>query len=156
MGVSGSGKTTLGKALASFLDCLFLEGDAFHSKRNKDKMKKGIPLNDKDRLPWLKSINKALIEQRKSAVVLACSALKESYRKLLMDQLPIDKVVWVALHCEYALLEQRMKSRTHFMPVSLLKSQLKTLEPLQNAIQLNSSQSVDKLITQLKPYLNEK
>lgn len=156
MGVSGSGKTTLGKALASYLGCSFLEGDQYHSEANKNKMKKGEPLSDADRLPWLKAINAALLEKRKSTVVLTCSALKESYRQILMDQLPSDSLLWVFLSCNINLLKQRMKSRVHFMPVSLLQSQLDTLESPQYAVHLNSSQPLDELIRQLKPYLNEK
>ena len=156
MGVSGSGKTTLGKALASSLGFLFLEGDQYHSEANKNKMKKGHPLNDNDRLPWLKAINAAILEKRKSQVVLACSALKESYRKILLNQLPNDSVIWVYLHCEFNLLKKRMESRSHFMPVSLLQSQLDALEPPQNAIYLNSSQPVNELIQQLKPYIDGK
>ncbi len=155
MGVSGSGKTTLGKALAKTLDCTFLEGDAFHSVANKDKMKKGTPLTDEDRLPWLKKINTVLKQGSEKPMVLACSALKNEYRKQLSEQLPHNAILWVYLNGEFSELKKRMEKRNHFMPSSLLQSQLETLEPPKEAIKLDCSLSIEVMIQQLKSHLDE-
>jgi carbohydrate kinase (thermoresistant glucokinase family) len=116
MGVSGCGKTTLGKVLASTYNYTFLEGDDFHSQENKKKMNNGIPLNDTDRLPWLKQINACLKNHLGTNTVLACSALKKKYRQLLSDDLPRDSILWVYLDTDIAVLQERMENRTHFMP----------------------------------------
>lgn len=155
MGVSGCGKTTLSKALATAFNYEFLEGDAFHSAENKKKMKNGIPLTDQDREPWLMSINQTLQKKQEKKRVLACSALKNKYRLLLSKQLPKQSVLWVYLHCEFSVLKKRMETRNHFMPVALLQSQLDALEPPKDAVVLNSSVPLEKMIQQLKPHLNE-
>lgn len=155
MGVSGCGKTTLGKVLASTYNYTFLEGDDFHSQENKKKMNNGIPLNDTDRLPWLKQINACLKNHLGTNTVLACSALKKKYRQLLSDDLPRDSILWVYLHTDIAVLQERMENRTHFMPAGLLQSQLDTLEPPKEGIKLDSSLPIKQMIDQLKPYLNE-
>ena len=153
MGVSGCGKTTLGKALADFLEHFFLEGDAFHSKENIEKMKRGTPLNDYDRIPWLKELNKEILESGKTGVVVACSALKERYRSDLSKGIISEKILWVYLHSDLNNLKKRLEKRTHFMPASLLKSQLEILEVPGNAIHLEASLTTKKQINQLKPYL---
>jgi len=155
MGVSGSGKTTLGKAIAKKFDYNFLEGDGFHSEANKQKMKKGIALTDEDRIPWLRKINQKLQKKQGERIVLACSALKKKYRKLIRDKLASETILWIHLHCKYSILKSRMKNRNHFMPITLLKSQLETLEPPKKALIINSSLAIGKMIDQLKPYLNE-
>jgi gluconokinase len=155
MGVSGSGKTTLGNAIAKKFNYVFLEGDAFHSELNKEKMKKGIPLTDQDRLPWLIKINQTLQSKKGVKIVLACSALKENYRELLQQKLAQKTVLWVYLKSEFSVLKKRMENRDHFMPVSLLKSQLETLEAPKKAITIDSSLSIEKMIYQLKPHLYE-
>ena len=155
MGVSGSGKTTLGNAIAEKFNYVFLEGDAFHSELNKEKMKKGIPLTDQDRLPWLIKINQTLQSKKGVKIVLACSALKEDYRELLQQKLAQKTVLWVYLKSEFSVLKKRMENRDHFMPVSLLKSQLETLEAPKKAITIDSSLSLEKMIYQLKPHLYE-
>lgn len=155
MGVSGSGKTTLGNAIAEKFNYVFLEGDAFHSELNKEKMKKGIPLTDQDRLPWLIKINQTLQSKKGVKIVLACSALKENYRELLQQKLAQKTVLWVYLKSEFSVLKKRMENRDHFMPVSLLKSQLETLEAPKKAITIDSSLSLEKMIYQLKPHLYE-
>ena len=155
MGVSGSGKTTLGNAIAKKFNYVFLEGDAFHSELNKEKMKKGIPLTDQDRLPWLIKINQTLQSKKGVKIVLACSALKEDYRELLQQKLAQKTVLWVYLKSEFSVLKKRMENRDHFMPVSLLKSQLETLEAPKKAITIDSSLSLEKMIYQLKPHLYE-
>ena len=155
MGVSGSGKTTLGLAIAKKLDYNFLESDDFHSEENKQKMKKGTKLTDKDRTPWLKEINQALHKKRGEKIVLACSALKKKYRELLQERFAPETILWIYLYNEYSILKARMENRNHFMPVILLKSQLEELEPPKKALTINSSLSIDKMINQLKLHLNE-
>ena len=153
MGVSGCGKTTLGKALADFLEYFFLEGDAFHSKENIEKMKRGTPLNDYDRIPWLVDLNKEILESEKTGVVVACSALKERYRSDLSKGIILEKILWVYLHSDLNTLKKRLEKRTHFMPVSLLESQLEILEVPSNAIYLEASLTTKEQINQLQPYL---
>ena len=153
MGVSGCGKTTLGKALADFLEYFFLEGDAFHSKENIEKMKRGTPLNDYDRIPWLVRLNKEILASGKTGVVVACSALKERYRSDLSKGIISEKILWVYLHSDLNTLKKRLEKRTHFMPASLLESQLEILEVPGNAIHLEAAQTTKEQINQLKPYL---
>lgn len=126
MGVSGSGKTTIGKALAKRLNVKFYDGDDFHPQINIHKMSKGIPLNDQDRLPWLEIIaaNTKKWETLGGAVI-ACSALKESYRKILQSK---TKIYWIYLTAAYETIFERMKNRTHFMKPSMLQSQFDILE----------------------------
>jgi gluconokinase len=133
MGVSGCGKTTLARALAERLGCPFAEGDDLHPAANVLKMAAGHPLDDEDRLPWLRDVAVwiAAHEAAGSAAVLTCSALRRSYRDLLREGNPS---VWFAhLHPSPAVLAERLARRTgHYMPASLLDSQLRTLEPLQD------------------------
>ena len=153
MGVSGCGKTTLGKALADFLEHSFLEGDVFHSKENIEKMKRGTPLNDYDRIPWLVRLNKEILASGKTGVVVACSALKERYRSDLSKGIILEKILWVYLYSDLNTLKKRLEKRAHFMPVSLLESQLEILEVPGNAIHLEAAQTTKEQINQLKPYL---
>ena len=153
MGVSGCGKTTLGKALADFLEYFFLEGDAFHSKENIEKMKRGTPLNDYDRIPWLVELNKEILASEKNGVVVACSALKERYRSDLSKGIISKKILWIYLHSDLNTLKKRLEKRTHFMPVSLLESQLEILEVPGNAIHLKAALTTKEQINQLQPYL---
>jgi gluconokinase len=129
MGVSGSGKTTIGTALAEALGVEYAEADTFHPKANIDKMTAGTPLTDEDRAPWLEAIAGWIREHEGSGGVVTSSALKRRYR----DVLRTGGDVWFAhLHGDRAQLAERMKTRTgHFMPVSLLDSQLADLEPLE-------------------------
>jgi carbohydrate kinase (thermoresistant glucokinase family) len=155
MGVSGSGKTTLGKKLAAFLDLPFIEGDQFHATENIEKMKSGIPLNDQDRVPWLADLNEALIREKNTGVVLACSALKQKYRDLLSQNIPSNQLLWVYLACDTQTLQERMQNRNHFMPTSLLKSQLETLEVPKDALHLDAKDELKILINQIKTCLHE-
>ncbi len=130
MGVSGSGKSTLGALLAQKLDCPFLEGDAFHDSNAVAKMSAGLPLNDDDRWPWLDRIGAAMGEALTSGgqVVAACSALRRSYRERLREAIPIP-TRFVLLDASYDELLRRLTQRAgHYMPASLLDSQLATLE----------------------------
>lgn len=130
MGVSASGKSTLGKALARRLGCPFEEGDNLHPQANIDKMRSGHPLNDEDRKPWLDRVARWIAEHHRSASggVVSCSALKLSYRDRLRKadaDLP-----FVFPDPDRETLRQRIAARKgHFMPASLLDSQLETLEP---------------------------
>lgn len=130
MGVSGCGKTSIGRRVADHMGWLFLEGDALHPAANVAKMRAGHPLDDADRRPWLDAIGRwldARQSDRKSAVI-TCSALKRRYRDHLRRGHPHVSFVW--LKVSRAELERRLDRRTnHFMPASLLDSQLATLEP---------------------------
>jgi gluconokinase len=129
MGVSGSGKTTIAVGIASAEGWILLEGDEFHPPANIAKMKAGTPLTDEDRWPWLRAIaakGDALRAAGESAVV-ACSALKRAYRKILIGDR--SDTVLVYLRGSKALIAERVKARKgHFMPPALLDSQFATLE----------------------------
>ena len=129
MGVTACGKSTVGKILAKQLSLPFIEGDEFHPPENIMKMSTGTPLNDEDRYPWLEALSRELkIQEQKGGAVLACSALKESYREILQRPLR-EKITWVYLEGSEATLRERLRSRNgHFMPEELLHSQLITLE----------------------------
>lgn len=128
MGVTGCGKSTIGKLLAHKLSLPFIEADEFHSKENVAKMSNGIPLNDEDRYPWLHSLSLELQSNEKTGAILACSALKESYRKILQNNLR-QKIIWIYLEGSKTTLQKRMANRPgHFMPRTLLESQLQVLE----------------------------
>jgi len=150
MGVSGSGKTTIGKALAKALDMPFYDADDFHPPDNVDKMQAGQPLTDADRRPWLEDLAKQIQHWcEKRGGVLACSALKESYRQLLMSSgVPVQ---WIYLKGELELIQQRMHARDdHFMPTTLLQSQFDTLEEPVYGWHLDISKSADELVNDLQ------
>ncbi|MBX3100535.1 MAG: gluconokinase [Salinibacterium sp.] len=129
MGVSGSGKSTVGAGIAAALGVPFIDADDLHPRANIEKMAAGIPLTDSDRWPWLALVGAALAESRESGVVVACSALKRSYRDAIRALAPSTR--FVLLTGSRELLAERMNHRPgHFMPSSLLDSQLATLEPL--------------------------
>ncbi|QNN54778.1 gluconokinase [Nocardioides mesophilus] len=134
MGVSGTGKTSVGERIADRLGLDFVEGDSHHPQVNIDKMTAGTPLTDEDRMPWLRTLA-ALVGERYAdgrSTVLTCSALRRGYRDVLRTGVPRGKMFFVHLHAPFAVLEQRMTQRTkHFMPTSLLQSQVDTLEPLE-------------------------
>jgi gluconokinase len=155
MGVSGSGKTTLGTALAKKLNWTFADADDYHPPANVQKMASGEALTDTDREPWLLRL-RALIEQHlleQRPLVLACSALKASYRDTLTAKLEGVKVVF--LNGSPELIQERMKSREHFMPPSLLESQLATLEPPQDAIVLDIGQPIEVMVREVMAQLLE-
>ena len=138
MGVSGVGKTTIGRALAEALHADFAEGDAYHPPENVAKMKSGTPLNDDDRLPWLNALSRAIGEwlDEGRTMVLACSALKRRYRDIL--RAGHDGVQFVYLKGDAALIRHRLDDRRdHFMPASLLESQLEALEEPRHAIRVD-------------------
>ncbi len=127
MGVSGCGKTTLGSALAEALVWRFVDGDTLHPPANIAKMAAGIPLQDADRLPFLERVAQAITEQKQAGIVVACSALRRSYRDLIRER--SGEVVFVVPVVAREVLLARLAQRPdHFMPPSLLDSQLELLE----------------------------
>lgn len=127
MGVAGAGKTTVGRLLAERLSWQFADADDFHPPENKEKISRGISLTDADRAPWLAAMRDAILQWNAAGknVVLACSALKRSYR----DELRTGPVRFVFLKGDYALLQDRLRSRHgHFADEKILASQLATLE----------------------------
>ena len=130
MGVSGCGKTSVAEGLAAALSAAFIEGDSLHPTINVEKMSKGVPLTDADRWPWLDAVGRAVSDAREEGrgVVVSCSALKKSYRGRLRAAAG-GALTFVFLKGSRDLLLSRMAARQgHFMPVSLLDSQLATLE----------------------------
>jgi gluconokinase len=148
MGPSGSGKSTVGERLASQLGLPFIDADDLHPITNVDKMAAGQPLTDDDRWPWLRRVGEAMAEAAPTGVVVACSALKRSYRDAIRREAPGAR--FVELHGTRALLASRLGAREgHFMPASLLDSQLATLEPLagdEEGVRLDVSATPDELV----------
>ena len=133
MGVSGCGKSFIGEALARELNMEFVEGDEFHTSKNKKKMGAGIPLDDDDRMGWLKKLAQLAFE-RTHPLIISCSALKRIYRELLCSK--GADLVFVHLHAPREVIEPRIKERTgHFFDPGLLSSQYETLEPLEGGEQ---------------------
>lgn len=127
MGVSGCGKSSMGEALAARLGLPYIEGDALHPPANVEKMSHGVPLTDDDRWPWLARVGQAVAAPKHGAIG-SCSSLKRAYRDLLRREAG-EGLIFVHLHGSRALLLSRMQNRPgHFMPASLLDSQLATLE----------------------------
>lgn len=132
MGVSGCGKSMVGEAIAAELGMPFVEGDSLHPAANVEKMAKGIPLTDEDRFPWLDRIGDEIASAGPRGLVVSCSSLRKIYRDHLRS-FAEGRVVFVFLSGSEAVLAERMAARRgHFMPASLLKSQLATLEDPSN------------------------
>jgi gluconokinase len=150
MGVSGSGKTTIGELLAQRLPCKFADGDDFHSADNKAKMKAGIPLTDDDRQPWLNNLAQlfSAYEKRDESLVLACSALKQSYRQIFLNA--TSHLVFVYLKSDFETIASRLKHRKHdYMNPDLLKSQFETLEEPEDAITADTRDSPDAIVEKI-------
>ena len=130
MGVSGSGKSTVALAVDAHLGWEFAEGDDFHPSSNVEKMSAGIPLDDEDRRPWLESLAAWTREHDRArrSTIVSCSALRRTYRDILRTG--GEHTFFVHLHGDPGLMLERMGERDHFMPASLLESQLATLEML--------------------------
>lgn len=154
MGVAGAGKTTVGKLLAQSLGWRFIEGDEFHPPANVAKMAAGIPLTDEDRAPWLARLRGLIQEalERGEPAVMACSALKASYRALLTVDPAQEK--WVYLWAPRELIASRLAKRTgHFMPVSLLDSQFAALEAPKEALQVDVTPGPDAVVAEIRRQL---
>jgi gluconokinase len=154
MGVTGSGKTTVGKMLAQRLGSEFADADDFHSAANKDKMHRGIPLTDADRMPWLVSMHDYLFkaDSERRNVVLGCSALKQSYRAILLDGVAARLVY---LKGSYEVIDEHLRAREgHFADDKILAAQFADLEEPTDAIvvdvRLEPDQIVEEILKQLK------
>ena len=153
MGPAGSGKTTVGKLLAAQLKWEFADADDFHSPANIEKMAHGIPLSDDDRIPWLHSLRDAIQQwdaQNKN-VVLACSALKRSYRELLQIN---SNVKLVYLKGSYELLRERLHSRKgHYAGEQILAGQFADLEEPTDAVTVDAAQSPEQIVAEIRKRL---
>jgi gluconokinase len=154
MGVSGSGKSTIGKMLAAALKWRFYDADTLHSAANREKMRSGIPLTDSDRLPWLRRVRR-VIEKCLAAgngAVIACSALKQSYRDMLMVDAAQVRVVYLKGSGE--LIARRLAGRKgHFMPAGLLPSQLAALEEPLDATVVDVSGTPEQIVSSIRTAL---
>ncbi len=153
MGVEASGNTTVGILLAQALGCMFVDADDFHSAANKEKMGRGVPLDDADRGPWLNAIHGFVKEQAAAGhnIVLGCSALKESYRDRLRQGLEM-KVVY--LKGSFALFYSRLQERRgHFAKETLLASQFASLEEPTDAATIDASLPETEIVKQIMPIL---
>jgi gluconokinase len=152
MGVSGSGKTMIGTLLAERMGAVFADGDDYHPLANKLKMAAGQPLNDQDRQPWLEVLNRLLRDwfaEGKSGV-LACSALKASYRATLQAGMPKGAVSFVVLEASKEMLAARLAERKHeFMNPGLLDSQLATLEMPNDAVRIENDRAPEEIVSQI-------
>lgn len=156
MGVAGVGKTTIGRLLAERLGWTFLDADDFHPPANVAKMQNGTPLTDADREGWLERLNALIGSQLKSGerTVLACSALKATYRsKLTNDH---EGVVFVYLRAPRILVEDRLSSRTgHFFDAGLLASQFAALEEPADAIVVDAAAPADVIVDEVMELVGE-
>jgi gluconokinase len=154
MGVVGAGKTTVGSLLAQKLGWQFADADDFHPAPNVEKIRRGMPLDDSDRAPWLAALHDAILHWNLEGrnAVLACSALKRKYR----DILGVDGVRFVYLKGDYELIEQRLRTRRgHFASDSILKSQFEDLENPDDAITIEVDKPPEAIVSEnidkLKP-----
>jgi gluconokinase len=151
MGVSGCGKSYIGKQLAQALGGVFADADDFHPPSNIEKMAQGIALTDRDRWPWLDQLREQILlaREHESCYVLACSALKESYRDRLRGDDPTTTIQFIYLKGSKELIRQRMEAREHFMPTALLDSQFATLEEPKDAIVVDIELTPDEIVSGL-------
>ncbi len=150
MGVTGSGKTTIGSMLAAHLGWHFADADDFHSAANKAKMHQGIPLTDADRLPWLAAIHDQIAKwvAVKQNVVLACSALKQSYRQLLWNG---PEVQFAYLKGSYELIAERIRARKgHFADEHILAGQFAALEEPSDAVVVDIRPAPEEIVDEIR------
>lgn len=145
MGITGSGKSTVGKSLSERLGIPFLDADDFHPQENIKKMSRGLPLDDDDRWPWLAAIVEYVMQAHRNEFILACSALKQSYRDYLGQRLD-NRYLFLELSKEEAV-KRLNKRKNHFMPKILVKSQLETLELPLDAITIKADHGIEKIVT---------
>jgi gluconokinase len=153
MGPAGSGKTTVGELLAAQLGWEFADGDSFHSPANIEKMRRGVPLDDNDRIPWLNSIREAIEkwDARGCNVVLACSALKREYRRRLQIN---SNVKLVYLKGSYELLRERLHARKgHYAGEQLLASQFADLEEPSDAVTVDTTRTPEEIVAEIRKQL---
>ena len=151
MGVAGSGKTTVGRILASELGWSFYDADDFHSPDSVRKMASGIPLTDEDRLPWLEDLRNLIAEhdEREENGVLACSALRRTYRDILSSGR--GELVTVYLKADAELIRKRLADRhSHYMPVQLLESQFEVLEEPEDAITIPAGSPPNQIVKSIR------
>lgn len=156
MGPAGAGKTTVGKRLAHSLGWRFLDADDFHTPENVERMRRGIALTDAERAPWLATIRTALERALESDtnVVLACSALKEDYRRALIPPHAERRVCFVYLRADEAVLQERLAHREgHYAGPALLKSQLDTLEEPAGALWVDASLAPEEIVASIRETL---
>jgi gluconokinase len=154
MGVTGSGKTTVGSLLAARLGWQFADADEFHSAANKAKMHQGIPLTDADRAPWLAAMHQQIAQwiAEKRNVVLACSALKQSYRQQLWTG---PEVKFVYLRGSYKLIAERLRARVgHFADEHILAGQFTDLEEPSDATVVDITPAPDQIVDEICRRLN--
>jgi gluconokinase len=154
MGVSGSGKTTVGKLLSEELGWQYYDADNFHTQANVEKMRSGTPLDDRDRWPWLETLRDLIRDclERDLNAILACSALKESYRQYLLID---ERVSLIYLKGDYALIQKRLSGRSeHFMKPELLASQFETLEEPGEDAHVDVSSKPDEIVKTIRSRLN--
>lgn len=155
MGVAGAGKTTIGQSLAAHLGFDFEDADNFHSSTNIEKMRRGIPLTDADRAPWLEAMRAAILSWIRDGknVVLACSALKQAYRERLIVG---PEVEIVYLKGSYDVIADRLRERKgHYATEQLLESQFAALEEPTNAVVVNIDSSPQKIVDDIRAQLSK-
>ncbi len=150
MGVAGTGKTTIGRRFADAVGARFFEGDDYHSPENVEKMRRGIPLTDEDRAPWLMALRRIIEDSLANGqvAVVTCSALKASYRTTLKGN--DQRVRFVFLTATPQVLEARLlKRQGHFLNPSLLADQLRVLEPPADALTVDSDRKPEEIVEEL-------
>lgn len=153
MGVTGAGKSTLAAALGARLGIRYVDADDYHPTSNVEKMKRGEPLTDDDRGGWLAELKRVLDEAESTAgVVLACSALKDSYRQALGVPTPTRRLVFIQIDPE-AARRRVARRRSHFMPMTLVESQFSTLQPPRDAIVVDATWPVQKSVDHIRDVL---
>ena len=150
MGVSGTGKSTVGKLLSDRTGWAFYDADDFHPPANIEKMYRGIPLTDIDRLPWLLQLKQLITRtiNKDRQGILACSALKSKYRQILQNN--CSEVKFIYLRGDYDCIQRRVRQRTgHFMSSALLRSQFDTLEEPKDALEVDVSHTPEAIVAEI-------